>query len=390
MTFFKSKLRAFSFILAILICGTSLSAISEAAVIFLLIEPGSRPGAMGQAYVAQAEGAIGNYWNTGALAFNRKSEVSWMHTNWLGDVDGINDMYIEYIGWDKYYKGIGTLGASVTYLTYGEQTKTNANGDELGTFSSYELALGLSYAKQISENTGLGIQFKYILSDLSPEGTGETEVDTKGRGMSWAFDFGLKQRNVNPSYILYSPVNAFIGIYNFGAFLAGTDGQDYFSEDWEIKKLDFGLNLQNLGPDISFINEEQEDPLPLNFRMGLSYRLLEEKYNRLTINADMNKLLANSAYGPIERIWHCWYDDDSSVEMKEIIYNVGAEYIYLNLLALRAGYISDRAGKIEGASFGIGVQVPVTKTLRLDIDFAMQEAGELTDYNKTFSFGAKF
>jgi hypothetical protein len=390
MTFFKSKIRAFALVLAILVCGTTLSAISEAAVIFLLIEPGSRPGAMGQAYVAQGEGAIGNYWNTGALAFNRKTEVSWMHTNWLGDVDGIDDMYIEYLAWNKFYEGIGNLGASVTYLTYGDQTQTDESGTELGTFSSYELAVGLSYANQIARNTGVGVHFKYILSDLSPEGTGETEADTKGRGMSWAFDFGLKQRNVNPSHILYSPINAVLGIYNLGAFLAGVDGQQYFSEDWEIRKLDFGVNLQNLGPDISFINEDQEDPLPLNFRMGLSYRLIEEKYNRFTINADLNKLLANRNYGPIERIWHCWYDDDSSVEAKEIIYNAGAEYVYLNLLALRGGYISDRAGKIEGFSFGLGVEVPVTKTLRLNIDFAMQEAGELTDYNKTFSFGAKF
>jgi len=88
----------------ILLCPVLISAISEAGVIFLTIEPGSRPGGMGNAYVAQADDALANYWNPGALAFNKKTQIAGMHTNWFGDVDGINDMYFEYLAFNKYRK----------------------------------------------------------------------------------------------------------------------------------------------------------------------------------------------------------------------------------------------------------------------------------------------
>ena len=73
----KTKLLLLTLV-AVLLIPVAANAISEAAVIFLLIEPGSRAGAMGQAYVAQADDGFASYWNPGALAFNRKSQVASM------------------------------------------------------------------------------------------------------------------------------------------------------------------------------------------------------------------------------------------------------------------------------------------------------------------------
>ena len=62
-----SKLSNFTLRLAIfaliLMSPVLVFAVSEAACIFLLIEPGSRPGAMGHAYVAQVDDAFAGYWN---------------------------------------------------------------------------------------------------------------------------------------------------------------------------------------------------------------------------------------------------------------------------------------------------------------------------------------
>ncbi|MCK9328349.1 MAG: PorV/PorQ family protein [Candidatus Cloacimonetes bacterium] len=355
---FKSTLLAKIICLSILIVSPVLMfAVSEAAVIFLLIEPGSRPGGMGQAYVAQVEDGLSGYWNPGAMAFNRETQISFMHSNWLGDVDGIDDMYIEYLGANHYFEEYsGNLGFHAMYLTYGKQERTSENNDQLGTFTSYELALALTYAYQYSEDLGLGINFKFILSDLADEGTGQTESGVKGRGISYAFDLGLKKKNIL------------------------------------INKLDFGLNLQNIGPNITFINEDQSDPLPMNFRMGLSYRLLESEFSTFTINTDMNKLLANDDF-VLKRLFTAWYDDGglfSSEEIESTIFNVGAEYTYYNLLSLRGGYIYDKAGSITGPSFGAGILFDLTTTTKLSIDFAMQQGGELVDYNKTFSVGLEF
>lgn len=338
----------------LLLCPVFLSAISEAGVIFLTIEPGSRPGGMGNAYVAQADDALANYWNPGALAFNRKTQIAGMHTNWFGDVDGINDMYFEYLAFNKYSADLlGNIGFHILYLTYGEQERIDENNQSQGTFNSYEVAIATSYAYQYSENLGIGATVKFILSDLSPEGTGQTEQNEKGRGMSYAFDIGLKKKNLI------------------------------------IDKLDFGLNIQNIGPDISFINQDQADPLPLNWRMGFSYRAVESEFNRFTVNADMNKLLANDDF-VLARLVTAWTDDPFQQELESTIFNVGAEYVYLNLLSLRAGYIHDKAGSIMGPHFGAGIQYTFANQYQLSVDFAMQEGGDLIDYNKTFSVGLQF
>ncbi len=342
----------------LLLVPVMLSAVSEAGVIFLLIEPGSRPGAMGQAYVAQADDAFANYWNVGALAFNRKTQMGGMHTNWFGDVPGIDDMYYEYLAFNTYSEDIGNIGFNIIYLTYGNQNKTGSNQEDLGTFHSYEVSMGSTYAYQLNESMGLGIGIKFILSDLSPTGTGESETEVKGRGVTFAVDLGYKWRGVS-----------------VGSFA--------------LPNLDFGVTMQNIGPDISYINEAQSDPLPMNFRIGFSYRALDDEFNKFTINTDANKLLANRD-NIIARMGSAWTDDKASDEIDATVFNFGGEYVYLDLLSLRAGYIYDKAGSIEGASFGAGIEYLFENEYKFNADFAMQEAGQLTSYNKTFSLSLEF
>jgi hypothetical protein len=338
-------------------CPIFLHAISEASCIFLLIEPGSRAGGMANAFVAQVDDALAGYWNPGAMAFNRMNQFYLMHTNWFGDVPGLDDIYLEYFGWNNYFESLeGNLGFHMIYLTYGEQEKRDHQNRFLGTFTSFELALAATYAYQWSDNLGLGGTFKFIYSDLAPEGQGQTEQGIKGRGMSFAFDLGLKKKN-------------------------------FF-----VDKLDFGFNLQNIGPDITYINEAQTDPLPMNFRVGLSYRLVESEYSKFTINGDMNKLLANDDF-VLKRLATAWYDDGglfSTRELESMIFSTGAEFLYWDLLAMRAGFIYDKAGSIIGPSFGAGFQYTFTNKYRASFDFAFQQGGELVDYNKTFSVGLQF
>jgi hypothetical protein len=372
--------------LCIAVPGT-LNSVSEAGVIFLLIEPGSRPGGMGQAYVAQVDDALANYWNPGALAFNRKTQFAGMHTNWFGDV--FDDIYIEYLGWNQYFEDLGNIGAHINFLTYGKQDQTGEDGQYLGEFSSYEIAIAASYANQVRENLGLGLSFKFILSDLAPEGTGETEVGVKGRGISYAFDFGVKSKGVDFGQVLVSPYNGIIAAYNGIASLSGFSKTNYSGFSLPVDRLDFGLNLQNVGPNIVYIDDAQSDPLPMNWRMGFSYRLLQSEFSQMAVNADMNKLLANR--DPFyQRIITAWYDDSLQDEIDTIIFNIGAEYTYFNLLSLRGGYIYDKAGDIIGPSFGAGVQYTFGQRYKTSFDFAFQQGGGLVDYNKTFSVGLEF
>ncbi|MCD4828554.1 MAG: PorV/PorQ family protein [Candidatus Cloacimonetes bacterium] len=219
----STRLLTYSIVLAAMVLPAALGAVSNTSVIFLLIEPGSRPGGMAEAHVAQVDDAFAGFWNPGAMAFNRKTQVAWMHTNWLGDVEGLDDMYYEYLGWNEYFQDIGNLGMHIIFFTAGKMLKTGEQGEDLGSFSSYELAAAVSWAAQVRENLGLGVTFKYILSDLAPSGTGSTEIEQKGRGMSWAFDFGVKSRGVDFGQIAVSPYNGCLAVYNGIAYLSGME-----------------------------------------------------------------------------------------------------------------------------------------------------------------------
>ncbi len=334
----------------LLLSPITIFAISQGAPLSLLIEPSSRAGAMGSAYVAQVDDAYSGYWNPGAMAFNRKTQIAWMHSNWFGDVEGIDDMYYEYLAWNQYFEDIGNIGFNATFMTFGEMQIIDAQQNDHGTYKPFDMSTAFTYAYQFSQNDGAGITFKIIYSKLATDQVLQAvnASDKKGYGLSWAFDLGYKRTNL---------------------FLRG---------------LDFGIILQNIGPKITYSNKEQADPLPSNWRMGFSYRALERQFNKFTVNLDMNKNLANDD-SVIESIVTAWFDDDANDEIDEIILNAGAEYVYLDLLSLRGGYISDRAGSIEGFSFGAGIHYTFSGSYKLSLDMAFQPAGELTDYNKTFS-----
>ena len=331
--------------------------VSEAGLVYLLMEPGSRSGGMGQAYVAQVDDAFAGYWNTGAMAFSRNTQFALMHTNWLGDI--FPDIYYEYLGFNTYVEGTGTIGFNVLFLTYGEQDAYDENQVFNGTFSSWEMAPTVTYGYQLSKNLGIGGAFKFIHSDLAPKKV--TADDMKGQGSTFAFDFGLNVRDIPvlPETILPQ------------------------------SRLNLGLNIQNMGPNIVYINEEQSDPLPLNWRMGLSWQVWNTDISRLTMNADMNKLLANRKHHWYERVFRDWVDQSLDEEWDEIIWGAGGEFSYLNLLSLRLGYIYDREGEIEGISYGAGVFYE-QDGFRVDIDFAMQPGGDLQDFNRTFSLKVSF
>ncbi|NIS17567.1 MAG: PorV/PorQ family protein [candidate division Zixibacteria bacterium] len=105
----------------------------------------------------------------------------------------------------------------------------------------------------------------------------------------------------------------------------------------------FGAAITNLGPDIAYIDAAQSDPLPRNLAVGLSYKLIDNPYNRLMLVAEINKMLTG-------------IDDGFSEELKEAIENFGFEYWYGSFIAFRAGYIYDQVGQVKTPTLGVGIQ----------------------------------
>ena len=209
---------------------------------------------MGEAFVAVSDDVSAIYWNPAGLAFQKNSQFTTMYAKWLPQFN-LNDLYYLFGAYRKSIEGLGTVGMNITYLNLGEQNFRDEANTDLGTFNSNEWAVSLAYATLLSENLGVGLNVRYIRSNLA-----QVEVGAqKGQGVANAFavDLGVLKKN----------------------FL--------------INKLNLGINVSNLGPKVTYINASQADPIPTNFRVGLAYKALDQEFNKIVFALDVNKLLVN-------------------------------------------------------------------------------------------------
>lgn len=227
-----------------------------------------------------------------------KKELTIMFAKWLPEL--ASDLYYAYASYVHNLEGWGTVGANLTFLHLGTSERTDEFGNSLGEFTSYDAALTLSYGTKYSSSLAVGMSAKFIYSNLATVGAGRERGS--GTGTSFALDAGMLYRT-------------------------------------PIRRLTLGAAITNLGPDITYIDADQSDPLPRNLAVGFAYRLWDSPYNRLTLIGEVNKELVG-------------VKDDLSTEFKEAIENVGVEYWYGSYLALRAGYIYDQTGDVKTPTFG--------------------------------------
>ena len=268
----------------------------------LYIHPGGRPAGMGDAFVSIADDASACWWNPAGLAFLEDTyNVSLMHSRLVPDWD---DVYYEYAAFAQKIEGLGTIGGSLIYLTYGKQWATTADDQNpFMEFHSYEIIPSIAYGASIGDAVAIGVNIKFIYVDLAPaEATPEKQA---GSGTTFAADLGAMWRLM--------------------------DGR------WSV-----GGVVQHVGPKIAYIDEEQKDPLPRNLKVGTSYKIIDDEMNELTVSADYNKSLV--------------IVEDIANPSLGVILNIGAEYRYYDLFALRGGYVYDEDGEIKDFSFGMGLK----------------------------------
>lgn len=254
-----------------------------------------------------------------------KKELSFTHANWLPEL--APDLYYEFLGYVHPVGSMGTLGMNFTFLSYGTIVTTGeTSSDPTGTISPFDAAFTLSYGTRASKSLAVGLSAKVIYSRLSVVGAGQ-EVG-RGKGTSFAAEGGI--------------------LYSIG------------------KRLRLGAVLTNLGPNMTYIDAAQSDALPRNLAVGFAYRLVDTPYNRLTLVGEINKLMTSLG-------------DGFSQEMREAIENVGMEYWYGSLLALRVGYIYDQEGQVKTPTLGVGLQYKG----RYRLDFAYIPSSQNTPLANT-------
>jgi hypothetical protein len=316
------------------------ASVSQATLLFLKIAPGARPAGMGEAFVAIADDASATWWNPAGLGFQHKREMTMMYVKWLPQFN-LSDLYYAFLSGVYEVPEWGTFGGNIIFLNLGETERTDAQGNPLGTFSSYEIAVTGSYGSLINENLSMGVSMKLAYSSLSPFGAGEEAGS--GTATAVAADLGL---------LYHTP------------FFTG---------------LSLGANLSNMGPKVSYIDRAQADPLPTTLKAGFAYKILDQEFNKLVITSDVNKeLVVRDKFGRsdefYEAIFTSWTDGDL---VQSLIWNIGAEYWYSTLVGLRGGYWNDDLGKVFPYTFGVSLKYSTYR-----FDFSYLSAGKdhpLTD-----------
>ena len=307
-------------------------------MLFLNVAPDARSAAMGDAGVAISSDVNAIYWNPAKLASADKDlGFAISYTPWLRNL--VNDMALYNIAGYKKTAKDQAFGFSINYFDQGLFQATLANGTSAGNFNSKEYALSLTHARKLSNTLSLGINLKYINSNLlgNYQGTSGTGVAMK------------PAQTVAADIALYWNTNS--------------------EKNW---KYTYGLVLSNISGKVSYGGAEKNF-IPTNLRAGVAAVKEIDDKNKLTLTLDFNKLMvptpqsidANgnkvgtdpTTTSAIGGIFGSLFDapDGFGEELKEVTASLGAEYLYNNTFAIRGGYFNESSMKGDRKYFTMGV-----------------------------------
>jgi hypothetical protein len=288
---------------------------------FLKIGIGARPSGMGGAFVAIADDLNALYWNPAGLAQITRNEFSATYLQWF---EGINMQYLGFVYPLK--NKSSSLATSITYFSAKDIEKRDDTGKLLGEIKTYHLSLPIAYSMKINPSLALGGTVKFI-----------SQAYDSDKGNTLSADFG----------VLFTP----------------------------IKNLNFGVCLQNVGPELK--TGEKKNKLPTNLKTGFAFRIPNIKSALISLDYDLPT------------------DNEPKIHS-------GIEYSFKDNFYLRAGYeqIKD-LGKNAGLTLGLGFATYWAKeeamwggtgskeAIKIVIDYALVSFGEF-GYTHRFSLGMKF
>lgn len=331
--------------------------------------PDARAGGMGDAGAATDPDVFSQFYNPAKYPFTiSRAGFSVNYTPWLRKITtGIALLNAGgYIRLGDYQ----ALSASIDYFTLGE-----VQGDNEITVKPYEFSVDVAYSRMLSERFSAAVALRYMYSDI----TGHYDDNTEA-GSAFAAD---------------------IALYHQGYVMMGQ----------RECQLAWGLNVSNIGSKVSY-GDDHSYFIPTNLRLGLSYMIPLNEYNRISFTADVNKYLVpsmplqkedetNEDYeerlandywnkSSISGIFTSFGDNERGFkgELQELRWNVGMEYTYNEKFTLRAGYYNESKweGNRKYATVGAGFRMnvlaidagyviatsasnPLDQTLRVSLSF---------------------
>ena len=327
------------------------SRVISTAVPFLTISPDARSGGMGDVGASTTPDAYSMFWNPAKYAFIDKTFGFGIgYVPWLRSL--VNDIGLaSVVGFGK----IGdkqAIAGSLRFFSMGAVMFTDNDGNELGEVKPNEWTIDATYARKFSREFSGAVAARFIYSNLVP-------VD-------------LANLSVRP-----------------GTSIAA-DVAIYYHHVMEVKGLssaaiDFGLDISNIGSKMSYSSTSiVRDFIPTTLRLGPTFTMDIDDYNRVSISLDLSKLLVPTPpvykldsngsivigtdgkrviekgldpdVSPVKGMIQSFYDAPYGFkeEMQEIIIAASAEYWYNKLFSVRAGYFYESKYKGDRQFFTLG------------------------------------
>ncbi len=305
----------------------ALEKLAQSGFQFLSVVSDGHAAALGSALTARDLRSSALFFNPAAMArMSTFFDVTASLNQWIGDIKHQTLSLAVKPGQGQY----GVFGFSFQSVDYGEVEGTVVADNAAGYLDTEiikptALAIGIGYAKAITDRFSVGGQVRYVEQNLGESIipavltlTDTVAGKTENRLTPTAFDFGT--------------------IYQTG-----------------LKGLAFGMSIRNFSKEIMYAKEGFE--IPLVFTMGIAI-------NVMNLLPDMG--LEQSAILSI---------DASHYRSHPEQVKVGLDYTFMRMLSIRGGYVS--ANDEEGFSYGVGIS-----KLGFSFDYAYTPFGLFGSVNR--------
>jgi len=359
-----------------------------AGAIVMIFNPDAHTEGMGGAGGAMWWGGIPEPWhNPALLGYHRGLGFLSTHSQLaLGLADDIN-LDAERLTFG--YAGIGIhvqTGSLETYLDMGEQTATDEEGVEMGTFNSWMRSRGV----------GVGFSLGGFLRAVASD---RTQLELISRHLDVAAGYMRKdfEDYLAPDWLFGESAPASVTMADYGvlgrvAVYNSLDGPGWLPDlDRALYPVISGWSLTfagarswlNWGDEmVVHLDEIQADPMPREYRESRSVRLALGLPGALVDALPpvaVSILTPMFAYSEVrEDRWpgYIWNDDTESYDYGEdtsglqLEQRSGREITILGFYSVRRGHVSALYGDIDGDSSGWGVGVNLSDAVRLRYDEA--------------------
>ena len=366
---------------------------------FLLIATDARAASMGDMGVATSTDAYSQQWNPSKYAFSEaKSGFAVGYTPYLSKL--VNDIFIGNITYFNRLNERSAFAASFRYFGLGEIELRKNEFSEPLIVKPNELTFDVSYSLRLSDQFSMGVALRYLRSDLKIQ---SFDPDAKAAG----------------SY----------GVDISGYYQSEEEAYSDFNGRWRG-----GFAIQNLGPKIKYDEGGRENFLPTNLRLGGGFDFIFDQYNRINVTAEVTKLLVptppvygteynytdingNGVYDGSEidgdlvsiansnviiegqdpnvpfmsGVFQSFGDAPGgfSEELDEFTWALGAEYVYQDSFALRAGYFNENEFKGARKFFALGAGFKYT-TIDIDLSYLFSASKVQSPLENTLRFALSF